>query len=142
MWILPHQAEHTATVSGYGNEIESIRERHLVIMETMQSNLQGLLNKTISPDDFVTMAQTSSSQTSSLISELLGYNPPAAWSRSYLNYDDALKKYNDYLAESVGLANMVKGGTTASDLSVELSKMSNLLNETESYILKSNETRP
>ena len=142
IWILPHKSENAITVSGFGNELESVSERHAVIMETMDSNLKSLLNKTIAPDDFITMAQTSSTQTSSLISEILGYNPPSQWARSYINYDEALKKYNDYLAESIALATKMKSGISPSDLSGEISKIGALENETKAFILKSNETRP
>ena len=142
VWILPQNRGSSIVVSDYGDEIDGVKARHMLIMSQMDSNLDSMMNKTLAPDDFITMAQTSSSQTASLISELIESNPPAQWRESYLNYDEALKKYNDYLTETIALANKVKGNASSTDLSDEMSKLDSLKNETNSYILKSNETKP
>lgn len=142
IWILPQNRGPTFVVSDYGNEIESVKERHALIMSAMDSDLTGLLNNTIVPDDFISRAQTSSSQTTSLITELIESNPPPEWRESYLNYDEALKKYNDYLIETIALANEIKTNASSSDLSDETSKIDSLRNDTDSFIAKSNETSP
>ncbi len=142
IWIFPQNRGSTVIVSDYGNEIESVKERHALIMDEMDSDLQSMLNNTLSPDDFTTRAQASSSQITSLISELIESNPPAEWRESYLNYDEALKKYNDYLTESIALASKIKNGISSNDLSDEMSKMASLKNDTNSFIVMSNETRP
>ena len=141
-WILPQNRGSAIMVSNYGDELESVKERHTLIMATMTSNLNGMLNNTVSPDDFTNMAQTSSSQTTSLISELIETNAPTEWSMSYLNYVEALKKYNDYLTESISLASKVKSGISQNDMSDEMSKLNSLMNETNSLIAQSNETKP
>lgn len=142
IWILPQNRGPTFVVSDYGNEIESVKERHLLIMSEMDSDLAGLMNKTIVPDDFIARAQTSSSQTTSLITEIIESNAPPQWSESYLNYDEALKKYNDYLTETIALANKMKDNASSSDLSDEMTKIESLRNDTNSFIAKSNETIP
>ncbi|MDE1763004.1 MAG: hypothetical protein KGH88_02025 [Thaumarchaeota archaeon] len=141
-WILPQNHGSSIVVSDYGNELEGVKERHALIMAAMDANLKSMLNNTLSPDEFTTMAQTSSTQTTSLISELIESNPPAQWRESYLNYAEALKKYNDYLTESISLASKMKSGISPSDLSDEMSKMDSLKNDTDSFIVKSNETKP
>jgi hypothetical protein len=142
IWILPQNRGLTFVVSDYGNELESVKERHSLIMSEMDSELTGLLNNTVMPDDFIARAQTSSSQTTSLITELIESNAPPEWAESYLNYDEALKKYNDYLAETIVLANKIKDNASSSDLSDEISKIESLRNDTNSLIAKSNETSP
>lgn len=142
VWVLPQNRGPTFVVSDYGNELDSVRERQGVINAEMESNIMNLLNQTLSPDYFVNMTQTSSSQVTSLITELIEANPPAEWRESYLNYDEALKKYNDYLTETVSLANKMKIGISSSGLNEELTKLGSLKNESNSFILKSNETRP
>lgn len=142
IWIFPQNRGPTFVVSDYGNELESVKERHALIMSAMDSDLTGLLNNTIAPDDFIARAQTSSSQTTSLITELIESNAPPEWSESYLNYDEALKKYNDYLTETIALANEIKNNASSSDLSDETSKIDSLRNDTDSFIAKSNETSP
>ncbi len=141
-WVLPQNRGSSIVVSDYKNEIEGVKERHALIMTEMSSDLKSMLNNTLSTDDFTTMAQTSATQTTSLISELIESNPPTEWRESYLNYAEALKKYNDYLTESMALATKVKSGISSSDLSNEMSKLSSLMNDTNSFIAKSDETRP
>ncbi|HXX05846.1 MAG TPA: hypothetical protein VEJ68_03390 [Candidatus Bathyarchaeia archaeon] len=142
VWFFPQNRGPGIVVSDYGNELDSVRERHGLISAEMESNLKSLLNQTLSPDDFINMTQTSSNQVTSLITELIESNPPVEWRESYLNYDEALKKYNDYLTETVTLANKMKGGSSLNNLSDELSTLSSLKNESDSFIIKSNETRP
>lgn len=141
VWVFP-QNSSTFVVSDYSNELNSVRERYGLINTEMESNLKSLLNQTLSPNDFINMTQTSSIQVTSLITELIESNPPVEWRESYLNYDEALKKYNDYLTETVSLANKMKSGILPNDLNEELSKLDSLKNESNSFIVKSNETRP
>lgn len=142
MWIIPQHRGSTVAVTDFGKEIQSVNDRHALIMTAMNSNLKSMLNNTLSPDDFVASAQASSSQVTSLTSELIEADPPAQWRSSYLNYDEALKKYNDYLTETIALANKVKDGASQSDISDETSKLSSLMNETDSFIARSNEAKP
>ena len=142
VWFFPQNRGPGIVVSDYGNELDSVRERHGLITAEMESNLKSLLNQTLSPDDFINMTQTSSNQVTTLITELIESNPPVEWRESYLNYDEALKKYNDYLTETASVANKMKSGSSPNDMNEELSTLASLKNESDSFIIKSNETRP
>jgi hypothetical protein len=142
VWFLPQNNGPTIVISDYGKELDSVSERHGLIATEIESNLKSLLDQTLSPDDFINMTQTSSTQVTSLITELIESNPPIEWRESYLNYDEALKRYNDYLAETISLANKMKGGASHNDLNEGLSTLATLKNQSESFIVRSNETRP
>ena len=142
IWIVPQNRGSSFVVSDYKSELESVRERQTLIATEMESGLKDLLDKTLPPDDFVTRAQTSSAQVTSLITELIESNPPVEWRESYLNYDESLKKYNEYLTESISLAKKMKGGISLVDLNEEISKIDSLKKESNSLVRKSNETRP
>lgn len=142
IWIVPQNRGSSFVVSDYKSELESVRERQTLIATEMESGLKELLDKTLPPDDFVTRAQTSSTQVTSLITELIESNPPVEWRESYLNYDESLKKYNEYLTESISLAKKMKGGISLVDLNEEISKIDSLKKESNSLVRKSNETRP
>jgi hypothetical protein len=143
VWLLPQNRGGTSfVISDYKSELDSVKEKHSLIIVDMESNLKGLLNKTISPDEFISQAQVSSSQVTSLISELIESNPPVEWKQSYGAYFESLKKYNDYLTETISLANKIKGGTSSGYLSDEMSKIDSLKQESESLASKSNQTSP
>jgi len=142
VWVVPQNRGSSFVVSDYRGEIESIRERHMLIETEMESDLKELLNKTLSPDDFIVKAQTSSAQVTALITELIESNPPVGWRESYLNYDESLKKYNECLTELISLANKMKGGISPVDLKEEILKIGSLKKESDSLVEKSNETHP
>src|SRR2546426_2024008 len=142
VWMVPQNRGSSIVVSDYRSELESVKERHALIVTEMESDLKELLDKTLSPDDFISKAQTSSGQVTSLITELIESNPPVEWRESYLNYDESLKKYNEYLTETISLANRIKGGMSPADLNDEISKIDSLKKESDSLVIKSNETHP
>ena len=136
VWFLPQNHGSSFVVSDYKSELESIKERQTLIINEMDSNLKKLSNKTISPDDFISQAQASSSQVTLLISEIIESNPPVEWKQSYGMNLESLKKYNDYLTETITLANKIKGGISSTDFQDEISKLDTLKNESNSLITK------
>ena len=142
VWMGPQNRGSSIVVSDYRGELESVKERHASIVTEMESDLKQLLDKTLSPDDFISKAQTSSGQVTSLITELIESNPPVEWRESYHNYDESLKKYNEYLTEVISLASKMKDGMSQVGLNDEITKMDSLKQESDSLVVKSNETRP
>lgn len=142
VWFLPQNHGSSFVVSDYKNELDSVKERYLLISEDTESSLKELTDRTLTPDNFTNQAQVSSSQITSLISELIESNPPTEWKQSYGAYYESLKKYNDYLAETISLANKIKGGAPSSDISDEMSKIDSLKQESDALASKSNQTSP
>ena len=142
VWVLPQNHGSSVVVSDYKSELDSVKERHLLITTAIESNLKGLSGKSISPDEFINQTQISSSQVTSLISELIESNAPTEWKQSYGAYFESLKKYNDYLSETISLANKMKSGISPSDLNDEMSKLDALKKESDALVTKSDQTRP
>ena len=143
VWFLPqNRGGSSILISDYKSELDSIKERHSLIITEIESSLKGLSNKTISPDDFTNQAQASSSQVTTLTSEMIEINPPVEWKQSYGNYFESLKNYNDYLIETISLAGKMKTGISVADLDNEMLKLDSLKNEYESFAAKSDKTRP
>ena len=116
LWLVPQHSNSGPLISDYNSELESIKERHGIIINETSGELNNMLNGSISPDDFITGAQTSSSQVDSLLSEIIESKAPQEWRESYLNYGEALKKYNEYLTETIVIANKVKNNVSTNDL--------------------------
>jgi len=142
LWLVPQYQSSGPIISDYRNELESIKERHDVIINETNNELNSMLGGTLSPDDFITRAQTASTQVDSLISEIIESGAPQEWRESYLNYDEALKKYNDYLTETIVIANKVKSNVSVNDLQGELQNLDSIKKESDSYAIKANETKP
>ncbi len=142
VWFLPQNHGSSVIISDYKSELDSVKERHSLIITDMDSNLKGLLGKSISPDNFTTQAQISSSQVTSLVSEMVESNPSTEWKLSYGAYFESLKKYNDYLAETISLANKIKENSSTADINDEVTKVNALKLESDSLASKSNQTRP
>jgi hypothetical protein len=136
IWLLPQNHGSSFVVSDYKSELDSVQARHSLITVEMESNLKELLDKTMTPDEFISKAQASSSQVTSLISEMIESNPPAEWNHRYGNYFESLKKYNDYLAEAITLASKMKEGISPTDFSNEISKLHTLKKESDSLAIK------
>jgi len=143
VWILPQNHDGVSVVvSDYKSELDSVKERHLLIAAAIESSLKGLSDKSISPDEFINQTQISSSQISSLISELIESNAPTEWKQSYGAYFESLKKYNSYLSETISFANKMKSGISTSELNDEMSKLDALKKESDVLVTKSDQTRP
>ena len=142
LWLIPQHTNSGPVISDYRSELESIKERHDIIINETSDELNNMLGGSLSPDDFITRAQTSSSQIDSLLSEIIESRAPQEWRESYLNYGEALKKYNDYLTETIVIANKVKDNVSINDLQDELQKLDSVKKESEGYAIKANETKP
>ena len=142
IWLIPQHENSSFVISDYRSELESIKERHEIIINEIDDEWKNMLAGSLSPDDFITRAQTSSSQINSLLSEIIESRAPQEWRESYLNYGEALKKYNDYLIETIVIANKVKSAVSINDLQDELQKLDSMKKESESYAVKANETKP
>ena len=111
-------------------------------MNEIDDNWKNLVTGSLSANDFIARAQTSASQINVLLSEIIESRAPKEWDESYLNYGESLKKYDDYLTESIVIANKVKGGVSINDLKEELQKLNTIKNESEAFAIKANETKP
>ncbi len=142
IWFLPQNHSSFVAVSDYKNELDSVKERQSIISSTLEANLKGMLDKTLSPDEFTNQTQILSSQTTSLISELVESNPPSEWKQSYGAYFESLKKYSSYLSETISLANKMKSAISPIDLNDEITKLDALKKESDVLANKSDQIRP
>ena len=142
IWFIPQHENSSFVISDYRGELDSIKERHGVIINEIDDGWKNLLAGSLSPDDFIARAQTSSSQINSLLSEIIESRAPQEWRESYLNYGEALKKYYDYLTETIVITNKVKAGISIDNLKEELQKLDTMKKESESFTMKANETKP
>lgn len=140
-WLIPQKEDSSFVVSDFKDHLESIQARQKVIADEIEIDFQAMSAGTVIPDDFIIRSKASTSQINALIIELVESKAPEEWHESYLNYGESLKSYNSYLLETIVLANKIKEDRS-SDIKEGLERLDVLKKESESFALKSDETRP
>ncbi len=142
LWMVPQNSETTFVVSDYGGYIDGVKNIHEVLQESIDIEYQNLLSGKISPDDYISVAEVTSSQVTSKISEFVTSKPPEEWQDSYISYMDAMKKFNEYIGETKVLANLIEKGDTEEEIAKTIQKIESLKEESKEFIKISEQTRP
>jgi len=142
LWIVPENNETTFVISDYGNYLDGVKNIHEVLQESIDIEYQNLRNGEISPSDYITITEVTSSQVTSQISEFVTSKPPEEWLPSYISYMDAMKKFNSYIGETKVLANMIEKGSSETEMTETLEKIESLKAESLEYVKISNESKP
>ena len=138
-WIVPQENPPTLVVSDYENYLEGVKKIHEVLQESIETEFQNLLDGKISPDEYISITEVTTSQVTAQISEFVTSKPSEEWQNSYINYMEALKKFNAHIIETKVAANMLKTGQIETET---LQKIESLRLETQELIKKSDEQRP
>ncbi len=139
LWIVPQENPATLVVSDYENYLEGIKKIHQVLQESIETEFQNLLDGNISPDEYISITEVTTSQVTAQISEFVTSKPTEEWQNSYITYMEALKKFNEYIIETKVAANMLKVGQIDAET---LQNIESLRLETQELIKKSDELRP
>lgn len=142
LWLVPQEDETTFIVTDYENYLDGVKNIHEVLQESMEIEYQNLRNGEISPQDYIVVADVTSSQVTSQISEFITSKPPEVWQDSYISYMEALKKFNSYIGETKVLANLIEKGSTDAELDQVIDKIESMKKESLEYAKKSEEQRP
>jgi len=142
LWVIPQDVETTFVVSDYENYLDGVKNIHEVLQESIDLEYQNLLDEKISPEQYITVTEVTSSQVTTQISEFVTSKPPEEWQASYINYMDALKSFNSYIIETKVLANMIENGSSEEEMSETLEKINLLKMEFTEFIKMSDQSRP
>ena len=142
LWMVPENSETTFVVSDYGGYIDGVKNIHEILQESIEMEYQNLLNGEITPNDYNIVVEVTSSQITAQISEFVTSKPPEEWQDSYINYMDAMKKFNVYIGETKVLANLIEKESTQEELTEEIQKIESLKEEYKEFVKMSDQTRP
>lgn len=142
IWTIPENNETTFVVSNYDEYIDGVKNIHEILEESINIEYQNLLNGEISPNDYNAIADVTTSQITSQISEFITSKPPEKWQDSYINYMDAMKKFNAYVGETKVLSDLIEKGSTQEELDETIQKIESLKEEFKEFIQISDQTRP
>ena len=142
VWEIPQNNETTFVVSNYKNYLDSTKNVHEVLHESIEIEYQNLRNGKISANDYITIVEITSSQVTAQITEFVISKPPEEWQSSYISYMNAMKKSNQYIGETKVLANLIEKNGNDKDMKKVLEKIDSLKIEYQEFIKISDEARP
>ncbi len=142
VWLTPQRYDATFVVSDFKSHLDGVKEIHLVLVDGIEKEFQKTLNGEMTPEQYIEVADISSSQINAQIIQLVQSNASEEWQESYLNYIEALRATNSHIRETIVVANMIKDNSTKEDIEQALKKIERLKEESKSFVSASDSTRP
>ena len=129
-------------VSDFEKHLDITKEKAMLESVSIDESFEKLMEKKMSSNEYIGIAEVSSSQINSLIIELIDSGATQEWVESYVNYIDALKKLNEKITETIVVANLINGDDNSNSINEIIAKIHQLEIESLDLIKKSDNTRP
>ena len=142
VYLLPEDTTMKISVSDFEEHLDITKERASMEITGVDDSFKKLMNNEISPDEYVSIAEISSLQLNSLITELTKSGATQEWTESYVNYIGALKKLNDKITETIVVANLITDDSNSNSINEILAKIKQLEAESFDLIKESDNLRP
>ena len=139
---IPQDVKTTFVVSDYENHLDGVKNIHEVLKESIEIEYKNLRIGEISPQDYISVTEVTSSQVTTQISEFVTSKPTEEWQTSYINYMEALKSFNSYIVETKVLAKMIENESTEDEMKQTLEKIDMLKSESIEFVKMSDQSRP
>lgn len=141
VWLVPQNTQTKFVVSNAQEELDALIEQQKTISDSTSEEFDKMLASQVTPDDYISIAEISSSQISSFIIKIIEGEVPQEWQSSYSLYTEFLRAYNSYLRETIVIANKVKENPQA-DISQEMTALDRYLKQADEFLAISNSERP
>ena len=142
LWIVPQENNSTFIVTDYEGYLDGVKNIHEVLQESIDIEYRNLQDGKISPSEYITITEVTSSQVTTQISEFVTSKPSEKWQESYISYMNGMKKFNEYIIETKVLANQIENESTDAEILETVNKIEAIKLESIEHIKKSNELRP
>ena len=142
VYLLPEDTTMKISVSDFEEHLDITKERASMEITGVDDSFKKLMNNEISSDEYLSIAEISSLQLNSLITELTKSGATQEWTESYVNYIGALKKLNDKITETIVVANLITNDSNSNSINEILAKIKQLEAESSDLIKKSDDLRP
>ena len=141
IWVMPQTTQTRIIVSDAMENLDGIIEQQNTVADTMSEEYSRMLEGQITPDNYIAIAQISSSQVNSFIIGMVQSDVPEEWRDSYAEYMGALRAYNAYLQETIVIANKLKENP-ASDITEDKARADAILEDAAAAADASQKARP
>ena len=141
IWLTPQTTQTRFIISDAKENLDEIIEQQKTVSDSISEEFTRTLNSQITPDNYINIAQISSSQVNSFIIKIVQSDVPEEWRQSYSAYADFLRAYNSYLQETIVIANKLKENSGA-DIAKDKAKTDSMLNDANIIADASLKARP
>jgi hypothetical protein len=144
VWIVNNSTntEMTIVVTDFQNHQEGISERHKIISNAVETSFSELINEEISTDEYLRIAEVSSSQNNALLMELAYSDAPEEWQESYINRIASLKSFEAYIIETMVMVNLINNDGEIEQRTEILNNIEKLKQESIQYAKMANSSKP
>jgi len=141
-FLIAFDTEMKIIVSDFGEHLDITKERALMESSSIDESFKKLKENDMNQDEYIRIAEVSSSQILSLIIELKDSGATQEWTESYVNYIGALKKLNEMITETIVVANLMDSDDNSNSINEIIDKIHQLKTESLDLTKKSDAARP
>jgi len=142
VYLIPEDTTMKITVSDFGEHLDITKERVLMESSSIDESFKKLMENDMNQDEYIRIAEVSSSQILTLIIELKDSGATQEWTESYVNYIGALKKLNEMITETIVVANLMDSDDNSNSINEIIDKIYQLKTESLDLTKKSDAARP
>ena len=142
VYLIPEDTTMKIVVSDFEKYLDITKEKAMLESVSIDESFEKLMEKKMSPNEYIGIAKVSSSQIDSLIIEMIDSGATQEWVESYVNYIDALKKLNGKITETIVVANLMNDGDNSNSINEIIAKIHQLETESLDLTKKSDAARP
>ena len=142
VYLIPEDTTMKITVSDFGEHLDITKERALMESSSIDESFKKLMENDMNQDEYIRIAEVSSSQILTLIIELKDSGATQEWTESYVNYIGALKKLNEMITETIVVANLMNSDDNSDSIDEIIAKIHQLKTESLDLTKKSDAARP
>ena len=142
VYLIPEDTTMKIVVSDFKKHLDITKEKALMEVTSIDESFEKLMEEKMSHNEYIKIAEVSSSQINSLIIELTSSGATQEWTESYVNYIGALKKLNEKITETIVVANLMSSDNNSNSINKIIAKIHQLETESQDLIKKSDNARP
>ena len=141
IWFIPQNNQSGIVISNPKDELDALIDQKKAIAESDATEFDKMLSGQITPENYIAIAEISSSQIRSMIISVTEPDVPGEWKQSYSALGDSLRAYNTYLRETTVIAEKLKADPSA-DVTQERANLEQYLTQAQDSLAASNGARP
>lgn len=141
VWFIPQNNQSGIVMSNPKDELDALIDQQKAIAESDAIEFDKMLAGQITPENYIAIAEISSSQIRSMIITVTEPDVPGEWQESYSYLGDSLRAYNTYLREATILADKLKADPSA-DVTEDRTNLEQYLSQAQESLDVSAKSRP